>query len=81
MELTLVDVSNPIREWMECARSIVQHELDEESPDTDSPIPNAMVTATAQAQDLQRHIGSSFILQWAQKNIGDSHRREKKEDI
>jgi hypothetical protein len=31
IELTLVDVSNPIREWMEHARSTVQPKLDEES--------------------------------------------------
>jgi hypothetical protein len=53
MELTLVDVSNPIREWMERARSTVQPELDEESPETDAPIPSAMVTATADPRDLQ----------------------------
>jgi hypothetical protein len=47
MELTLVDTSNPICEWMERARSTVQPELDEESLDTDAPIPSAMVTATA----------------------------------
>jgi hypothetical protein len=46
MELTLVDASNHIREWMERARSTVQPELDEESPDTDALIHNAMVTAT-----------------------------------
>jgi hypothetical protein len=28
MELTLVDASNPIREWMERARSMVEPELD-----------------------------------------------------
>jgi hypothetical protein len=47
LELTLVDASNPIREWMERARSTVQPELDEESPKTDAPIPSVMVTATA----------------------------------
>jgi hypothetical protein len=46
LELTLVDASNPICEWMERARSTVQPELDEESPETDAPIPSAMVTAT-----------------------------------
>jgi hypothetical protein len=43
MELTLIDASNPIHEWMERARSTVQPELDEESPNTDAPIPSAMV--------------------------------------
>jgi hypothetical protein len=47
MELTLVDASNPIREWMERVRSTVQPELDEESPETDAHIPSLMVTATA----------------------------------
>jgi hypothetical protein len=80
MELTLVDASNPIREWMEHARSTIQPELDEESPDTDALIPSVMVTATAHSRDLKRRTRSSSILEWAQKNIGDSH-REKKEDI
>jgi hypothetical protein len=47
MELTLFYVSNHIREWMERARSKVEPELDEESPETDAPIPSVMVTATA----------------------------------
>jgi hypothetical protein len=47
VELTLVDASNLIREWMERARSTVQPELDGESPETDAPIPSSMVTATA----------------------------------
>jgi hypothetical protein len=41
MELTLVDASNPIRKWMEHARSIVQLELDEDSLETDALIPSA----------------------------------------
>jgi hypothetical protein len=36
MELTLVDASNPIREWMERARFMVEPKLDEESPETDA---------------------------------------------
>jgi hypothetical protein len=47
MELTLVDASNTIHEWMEHVRSTVQPELGEESPKTDALIPIAMVTATA----------------------------------
>jgi hypothetical protein len=78
MELTLVDASNPIREWMERARSTVQPELDEESPDTDAPIPSAMVTATTHPRDLQRRTGSSSVSEWAQKNISDSHRGKRK---
>jgi hypothetical protein len=78
MELTLIDASNPICEWMEHAKSTVQPELDEESPGTDAPISSAMVTATAQPQDLQHRIGSSSISEWAWKNIGDSHRGKRK---
>jgi hypothetical protein len=74
MELTLVDASNHIREWMEHARSTVQPELDEESPDTDAPIPSAMVTATTHPRDLQCRTRLSSISEWARKNIGDSHR-------
>jgi hypothetical protein len=78
MELTLVDASNPIHEWMERARSTVQPELDEESPDTDAHIPSVMVTATTHPRDLQRHTGSSSVSKWARKNIGDSHREKRK---
>jgi hypothetical protein len=78
MELTLVDASKPIREWMERARSTVQPELDEESLDTDAPIPSAMVTATAHPRDLQYRTGSSSVLEWVRKNIGGSNRRKRK---
>jgi hypothetical protein len=78
MELTLVDASNSIREWMECARSTVQPELDEKSLDTDAPIHSAMVTAIAHHRDLQRRTGSSSVPEWARKNIGDSHRGKRK---
>jgi hypothetical protein len=46
MELTLVDASKPIHEWMERARSTIEPELDEESPETDALIPSVMLTAT-----------------------------------
>jgi hypothetical protein len=78
MELTLVDASNPIHEWMERARSTVQPELDEESPDTDAPIPSVMVTATTHPRDLQCCTRSSSISEWARKNIDDSHRGKRK---
>jgi hypothetical protein len=81
MELTLVDVSNLIREWMEHARFTVEPELDEESPETDALIPSAMVTATADPRDLQHRIGSQSISQWARKNIGDSHIREQEKHM
>jgi hypothetical protein len=63
---------------MEGARSTVQPELDEESPETDAPIPSAMVTATADPQDLQRRTRSQSVSQWARKNIGDTHKGKRK---
>jgi hypothetical protein len=58
MELTLVNVSNPIREWMERVRFTVKAELDEESTEIDALIPSAMVTAAANPRDIQRRTGS-----------------------
>jgi hypothetical protein len=78
MELTLVDGSNPIHQWMERAGSTVELELDEESSETDAPIPSVMVTATADSWDLQRRTESQSVSQLARKNIGDSHKGEKK---
>jgi hypothetical protein len=64
MKLTLVDASNPIREWMERARSTIEPELDEESPEIDAPISSAMMTAIADPRDLQRRTGSQSVSQW-----------------
>jgi hypothetical protein len=63
MELTLIDASNPIHEWMEHARSTVEPEIDEESPETDALIPSAIVTVTADPQDLQCRTGSQSVSQ------------------
>jgi hypothetical protein len=78
MELTLVDASSPIHEWMKRARSTVQPELDEESLETDAPIPSSIVTATADPRDLQRRAGSQSVSQWVRKNISDSHKGKRK---
>jgi hypothetical protein len=61
MELTLIDVSNHIHEWMERARSTVKPELDEESPEIDAHISSATVTAIANSQVLQRRTGSQSV--------------------
>jgi hypothetical protein len=63
---------------MECARSTVKPELDEESPEPDAPIPSASVTATTDPRDLERRTGSKSVSQWARKNIHDSHKEERK---
>jgi hypothetical protein len=78
MELTLVDVSNPIHKWKECARFRVEHELDEESSEIDASIPSSMVTATSDPRDLQRRTRPQSVSHWAQKNIGDSHNGKRK---
>jgi hypothetical protein len=65
MELTLVNASNPIHEWMERAMSTVQPELDEESPDIDAPIPSAIVIATTDHRDFQCHTRLLSISEWA----------------
>jgi hypothetical protein len=78
MELTLVDANNHIHEWMERARSMVQPELDEESPETNAPIPSSMVTGTADPRYLQRRTGLQSVSQWARKNIVDSHKGKRK---
>jgi hypothetical protein len=54
---------NTIHEWMERARSTVEPKLDEESPETDAPIPSVMVTVTADPRDLQCHTGSQSVSQ------------------
>jgi hypothetical protein len=59
---------------MERARSTVELELDEESPETNAHIRSAMVTATTDLQDLQHRSGSQSVSQWTRKNIGDSHK-------
>jgi hypothetical protein len=56
----------------------VQPKLDEESPDTYAPIPSVMVTATAHPRDLQHRTVSSYVSEWARKNIGDSHKGKRK---
>jgi hypothetical protein len=65
MELNLVDVSNPIREWMKHARSTVEPKLEEKSLEIDAPIPSAMVTTTTDPQDFQHRTGLQSISQWA----------------
>jgi hypothetical protein len=63
---------------MERARSTVQPELDEESPETDALIPSSMVTATTNPRDLQCYTGSQSVSQLARKNIDDSHKGKRK---
>ena len=54
MELSLNDVNNPIREWMEAGRSVGVPELDEETSDSDAPLPSHFVSDTVDPSDLRR---------------------------
>jgi hypothetical protein len=36
------------------------------------------LTGTADPRDLQCRTGSQSVLQWARKNIGDSHKEKRK---
>ena len=63
MELTLCDEKNPIKEWMQVARSTQEPELDEEDTEGDCPLPSHLVTDTIASVDLQRETGSQNLSQ------------------
>src|SRR6266498_4088665 len=58
MDLTLNDVDNPIREWMEAGRSVGVPELDEDYSDSDAPLLGHLVSATVNPSDLRWQTGN-----------------------
>ncbi|TVU01095.1 hypothetical protein EJB05_53453, partial [Eragrostis curvula] len=71
MELTLLDESNPIQDWMEHGRSNAAPLLDEEVTDSDTPIPSALVLQeTKQLEGIT--VGESIVA-WAEDTVGDTH--------
>lgn len=78
MELSLYDANNPIRDWMEHGRSNADPVLDEEAPDSDVPIPSHLVTEDDDPQELQRILGTSSLVSWAERNIGETHTGKRK---
>jgi hypothetical protein len=47
--------------------------LDEEDTESDTPIPNRMVTEDDDTRTLRHIIGASSIVDWAEKNVGDTY--------
>ena len=78
MELSLNDANNPIREWMEAGRSVGVPELDEETSDSESPLPSHFVSDTVDPSDLRRQTGAPSITEWASKVVGDTHTGKRK---
>jgi len=79
MDLTLNDVDNPIREWMEAGRSVGVPELDEDDSDSDAPLPSHLVSATVDPSDLRRQTEAPSISDWAAKVVGDTHTGKRKQ--
>ncbi|TVU12808.1 hypothetical protein EJB05_46468, partial [Eragrostis curvula] len=71
MELTLLDESNPIRDWMEHGRSNGPPLLDEEATDSDTPIPSALVLQ--ETEQLEGINIAESIVSWAEDTVGDTH--------
>ncbi|KAK3118492.1 hypothetical protein QOZ80_9BG0700110 [Eleusine coracana subsp. coracana] len=69
MELSLYDQSNLIRDWMEHGRSNAIPLLDEESTESDTPIPSRMVIEDDTSSELQRITRTSSLA----KHVGDTH--------
>jgi hypothetical protein len=47
--------------------------LDEEDTESDTPIPNRMVIEDDDMWTLRQITGASSIVDWAEKNVGDTH--------
>jgi hypothetical protein len=47
--------------------------LDEEDTESDTPIPNRMVTEDDDMRTLRQTTGTYSIVDWAEKNVGDTH--------
>jgi hypothetical protein len=47
--------------------------LDEDDMDSDTPIPNRMVTEDDDIRTLRQITGASSIVDWDEKNVGDTH--------
>jgi hypothetical protein len=54
-------------------RSNAEPLLDKEDTESDTPIPNRMVTQDDDTQTLRPITGASSIVDWAEQNVGDTH--------
>jgi hypothetical protein len=54
-------------------RSYTDPLLDEEDTESDTPLPNRMVTQGDDTHTLRQINGSSSIVDWYEQNVGDTH--------
>jgi hypothetical protein len=54
-------------------RSYTDPLLDEEDTESDTPLPNRMVTQRDDTHTLRQINGSSSIVDWYEQNVGDTH--------
>jgi hypothetical protein len=54
-------------------RSNTEPLLDEEDTESDTPIPNRMVTQDDDRRTLRQIPGTPSIVDWAEQNVGDTH--------
>jgi hypothetical protein len=78
MELPLYDAQNLIRDWMEQGRSNAYPLLDEDTQ-SDTPIPSRIVTEGDDTRTLQKITGTSSLVDWVDKNVGDTHIGKRKQ--
>jgi hypothetical protein len=81
MELSLYDAQNLIRDWMEHGRSNVDPLLDEEDTQSDTSTPSRIVTEGDDTRTLQKITDTSSLVDWADKNVGDTHVGKQKQNI
>jgi hypothetical protein len=47
--------------------------LNEEDTESDTPLPNRIVTEGDDPRTLRQITGSALIVDWAEQNVGDTH--------
>jgi chromatin remodeling complex protein RSC6 len=73
IELSLYDAQNPIRDWMEHGRSNEAPLLDEEDTQSDTLMPSRIVTERDDVRSLQKIICKTYLIEWADETVGDTH--------
>lgn len=73
LDLSFYESNNQIKKWMDNARSNANPELDEDSTESDAPVPSPLVANLVDLTDLRRTTGASTIAEWADVNIADTH--------
>jgi hypothetical protein len=54
-------------------RSNADSLLNEEDTESDTPLPNRIVTEGDDPRTLRQITGSASIVDWAEQNVGDTH--------